>query len=91
MSRGNAAVSVIARGLYGTHLLDHLAADGAGLARGQVAVVAVLQIHAHFGSGLHLELLHGLLGLRNVDLIVVAAHFSSLLTFEFLERMLISW
>ena len=28
------------------HLLDHLAADRAGLAGGQVAVVAVLQIHA---------------------------------------------
>ena len=30
------------------HLLDHLAADGAGFTRGQVSVVAVLQIHAHF-------------------------------------------
>lgn len=29
------------------HLLDHLAADGAGLAGGQVAVVAVGQIDAH--------------------------------------------
>ena len=29
------------------HLLDHLAADGAGLAAGQVAVVAVLQVDAH--------------------------------------------
>ena len=29
------------------HLLDHLAADGAGLAGGQVAVVAVLQVDAH--------------------------------------------
>ena len=31
---------------YGPHLLDHLAAHGAGLPGGQVAVVAVLQIHA---------------------------------------------
>ena len=29
------------------HLLDHLAADGAGLAGGQVAVVALLQVDAH--------------------------------------------
>ena len=32
---------------YGRHLLDHLAADGAGLAAGQVAVVTVLQVDAH--------------------------------------------
>ena len=29
------------------HLLDHLAADGAGFPGGQVTVVTVLQIHAH--------------------------------------------
>ena len=29
------------------HLLDHLAADRAGLAGGQVTVVAVLQVHAN--------------------------------------------
>jgi len=34
------------RSSYGTHLLDHLAAHGAGLAAGQVTVVAVLQVHA---------------------------------------------
>ena len=28
------------------HLLDHLAADRAGLAGGQIAVVAFLQVHA---------------------------------------------
>ena len=33
---------------YGTHLLDHLAADGACLAGGQVAVVAVGQVDADF-------------------------------------------
>ena len=32
---------------YGHHLLDHLAADRAGLAAGQVAVIAVLQVDAH--------------------------------------------
>ena len=30
------------------HLLDHLAAHGAGFAGGQVAVVALLQVHADF-------------------------------------------
>ena len=30
------------------HLLDHLAADGAGFAGGQVAVVAVLEVDADF-------------------------------------------
>ena len=30
------------------HLLDHLAADGAGLAGGQVTVVAAGQVDAHF-------------------------------------------
>lgn len=29
------------------HLLDHLAADGAGLTGGQIAVVAVLQVDAN--------------------------------------------
>ena len=31
----------------GCHVLDHLAADGAGLTGGQVAVVAVLQVDAN--------------------------------------------
>ena len=35
------------RDSYGCHLLDHLAAHGTGLAAGQVAVVALLQIDAH--------------------------------------------
>ena len=30
------------------HLLDHLAADGTGLAGGQVAVVALLEVDADF-------------------------------------------
>ena len=36
------------RGSYGAHVLDHLAADGAGFAGGQVAVVAVLEVDADF-------------------------------------------
>lgn len=39
-------VSCKSRGSYGAHVLDHLAADGAGFAGGQVAVVAVLQVDA---------------------------------------------
>ena len=55
----------------GTHVLDHLAADGAGLAGGQVTVVAVGQIDADLGSGLHLETVHSLASLGNIDLVVV--------------------
>lgn len=36
----------IFRSSYGTHLLDHLATDGTGLAGGQVAVVALLEVDA---------------------------------------------
>ena len=63
----------------GYPVLDHLAADGAGLAGGQVAVVAVGQVDTDFRSGLHLELVHGFLSLRNVQLIIVVAHRNSLL------------
>ena len=35
------------RSSYGTHLLDHLAAHGAGLTAGQVAVVALLEVDAN--------------------------------------------
>ena len=48
MTGSDTVMPVIARGSYGTILLDHLAADGAGLAGGQVTVVAVLQVNAHF-------------------------------------------
>ena len=43
------------------HLLDHLAADGAGLAAGEVAVIALLQVDADFTwcvfTSIHRELL----------------------------------
>ena len=42
------------------HLLDHLAAHGTSLTGGQVAVVALLQVDADLGSGLHLELVESL-------------------------------
>ena len=35
------------RSSYGAHVLDHLAADGAGLAGGQVAVIALLEVDAN--------------------------------------------
>ena len=44
MTGRNTAVSVVFCWSYGTHFLDHLAADGAGFAGGQVAVVALLQV-----------------------------------------------
>ena len=40
-------ISCKSRGSYGAHVLDHLAADGAGFAGGQVTVVAVGQVHAN--------------------------------------------
>ena len=42
----SAVCTGVVRSSYGTHFLDHLAADGAGLAAGQVAVVTVLQVDA---------------------------------------------
>ena len=48
MPRRGAVCAGVTRASYGTHLLDHLAADGAGLTGGQVAVVTLLQIDADF-------------------------------------------
>ena len=47
MSYGYPTISLKPHTSYGTHLLDHLAADGAGFAGGQVTVVAVGQVHAN--------------------------------------------
>ena len=47
MPHGSPVFAGIVRSSYGIHLLDHLAADGAGLAGGQVAVVAFLQVDAN--------------------------------------------
>ena len=60
------------------HLLDHLAADGAGFTGGQVAVVAVLQVDANLAGSQNLELVHGFASLGHIDL-VVALHTVSLL------------
>ncbi len=53
------------------HLLDHLAADGARLAAGQVTVVAVLQVDADLRGGLHLKLIHSGLRLGDIQLVAV--------------------
>ena len=71
MSEGSMDISVEFCSSYGTHLLDHLAADGACLTGGQVTVVTIGQVDADLGSCLHLELVHGLTCLGNVQLIVV--------------------
>ena len=73
MTLSDSIFSFTGYSLLGTHLLDHLAADGAGFAGGQVAVVALLQVHADFAGRLHLKLVHSLPSLGNVDL-VVALH-----------------
>ena len=47
MPAGGAVFALKTHGSYGRHFLDHLAADGTGLAAGQVAVVALLQVDAN--------------------------------------------
>ena len=47
MPHSSPVLTDIVRSSYGYHLLDHLAADGAGFAGGQVTVVAVGQVHAN--------------------------------------------
>ena len=46
MPHGSPVCAGKVRAAYGIHLLDHLAADGTGLAGGQVAVVALLEVDA---------------------------------------------
>ena len=67
------------------HLLDHLAAHRAGLLAGQVAVVALLQGDAHLVGGLHLELVHGLTGTGDNQLVaaVTVARHNFCLSFSF--------
>ena len=48
MSLHDPVISCKSRGSYGAHVLDHLAADGASLTGGQVAIVAILQIDPNF-------------------------------------------
>ena len=67
MAHRGSALPLKLRTSYGTHFLDHLAADGAGFAGGEVAVVAVLEVDTDLVGGLHLELVHGLTGLGDID------------------------
>ena len=68
---GYAVCTLECKGAYGPVIFDHLAADAACLAGGQVAVVAVGQVDTDFGSSLHLEAVHSLTSLGDIDLIVV--------------------
>ena len=61
------------------HLLDHLAAHGAGFTGADVTVVALLQVDANLVGSLHLELVHSLAGLGDVDAVVLLRHFFFLL------------
>ena len=80
MPSRNSAVSVEFCDSSGTHVLYHLAPDAACLAGGQVTVVAVGQVDTDLQGSLHLETVHSLTGLGNVDLVVVGiAHNRSLL------------
>ena len=72
------------------HLFDHLAADGTCLTGGQVTVVTIGQVDAHFGCSLHLEAVHCLTGLRNIDLIVVL-HSTLSFCLRILLNSLLSW
>ena len=69
------------------HLLDHLPADRAGLAAGKVAVIAVLQIDADFGGGLHLELVHRLARIGVHELVTGSVRHSLHLLFIRLVRI----
>ena len=71
---------------YGTHCFHHLASYGAGFTGGQVTVVAALQVDADLGSCLHLELVHCLPCLGDIQLVVVLAAHSYSLLFKFPER-----
>ena len=71
MTQDNPVDSVEYCSSSGTNILDHPAADGAGLAGGQVTVATALQVDADFGSCLHFEAVHGLTSLGNIDLVAV--------------------
>ena len=66
---------------YGTNLLYHLVAGAAGLAGGQVAVVAFLQVDAGLGGSLHFELVHSGTGLGDVQIVRTSVRHNSFLLF----------
>ena len=71
---------------FGRPVLDHLAADGAGLAGSQVTVVTVGQVNTNFLCCLHLELVHSLASLGNVQLVVIGIALCNSLLFHFLRK-----
>ena len=92
MSNSGTAFSVKTQSSYGSDAIDHLAADGAGFTGSQVTVVAVGQVNADLGSCLHLELVHGLTSLGDIQLVVVlVAHNRSLLFVYPESKMLSGW
>ncbi len=66
------------------HLLDHLAADGAGLASGDIAVIAVLEIYANLVCSFHFELLHCLACSRDNKMIAGIVRHSFYISFSVL-------
>ena len=89
MTHCNTDFTLIFFSSFGTYLLDQLAADGACLTGGQVAVVAVGQVDADFLCSLHLETVHGLTSLGNVQLVVVELLIVNL-SFCFLRMKILS-
>ena len=67
----NAVMAGKLKSSCGTHIFNHLAADGASLTGSQVAVVTVGQVNANFLCSLHLETVHSFTCLGNIDLIIV--------------------
>ena len=55
---------------YWTYMFNHLAADRASLAGGQIAVVALLEVDADLAGGFHLELVHSGLGSGMLSLLL---------------------
>lgn len=62
----------IIRTSYGAHLFDHLAADGARLAGGEVAVIALLEVDAKLARDFIFHVVQRALGLRHVDAVAAA-------------------
>ena len=56
------------------HLLDHLAADAAGLLGGQVAVITLLEVHADLVGSLHLKAIHRFAGIGVHELVAGLRH-----------------
>ena len=72
MSLLHGAGGHVVRGIS-DHALDHLAADGTGLTRGDVAVIALLEIHAEGTGDLALEALELLFVFPVAGLVRIAA------------------